>query len=93
MFTSGGALTAIDCDEAVMPSLSADHEGRGTAMLVGRLDAWITRRDTSVASSAAEYLLRGSPLHTEQIIIYCTASKRSTTAAAAHIQTYMYNNY
>lgn len=38
-------LTAMECEEAVIPppsSLPADHEGSGTAMLVGRLDAWIT---------------------------------------------------
>lgn len=55
----------MDFEEAVtppVPSPLADHEGRGTAMLVGRLEASITRRDTSEASSAAEYLFRESGL-------------------------------
>lgn len=57
-------LTAMDCDEAVMPpsSLSDAQEGSGTAMLVGLLEAWITRRDIIETSSAAEYLLCGSDL-------------------------------
>ena len=46
----------------VCSSPSVAHEGRGMAMLVGRLDASITCRDISEASSAAEYLLYGSDL-------------------------------
>lgn len=55
----------MDCEEPVMPSSSplAAQEGSGTAMLVGLLEAWITRRDIIEMSSAAEYLLCGSDLH------------------------------
>jgi len=51
-------LTAMDCEDAVrmLSSLSETQEGRGTAMLVGRLEACTTWRE-DMESSVAEYLL------------------------------------
>ena len=51
-------LTAMDCEDAVrmLSSLSETQEGRGTAMLVGRLEACTTWWE-DMESSVAEYLL------------------------------------
>lgn len=63
----------MDCEEPVMPSSSplVAQEGSGTAMLVGLLEAWITRRDIIEISSAAEYLLCGSDLRKVYIMTLC----------------------
>lgn len=70
----------MDWEEPVMPSSSplVAQEGSGTAMLVGLLEAWITRRDIIEISSAAEYLLCESDLQKVYIYIMTLCSVTCT---------------